>query len=906
MVSYFPYQPFPVDFELSKLTFTSEVPGDEINTDVITKLVPNGWHITSIRGPFYNVRANNDDTVCLLCERVHEHENQYIYVSPGQQNVFFKCHRAKDEGLSKQAFYLGTLNPEYVLTDEDRLRSVEYEYCKPQIETNDNYCTERVGFLNPTPRIILLICSFMGTGKTTAFNNYIRRTNAKRVLILSPRILYTESITSEYNQPQTNDNKSYLLPFAGKKFKTYLELNKNGKRKDFRKSDRLVIQMESLHNLLNVEAYDVLVLDEIESLLMQFGSETMREQILCTQVFERLIRETPIIIGGDAFLSEKSRKTLEQINRNINISRNDYKPPKRTAYMYPSYESLFYRAYQSLTQGKKIVFVCASRKKAIKFANGCTKRGIIFKLYTGLSKNTEIERQELSNVNVSWSDVQCVIYNSRITVGVNFNLEDIFQQLFVYGSSHACCVRDTFQGTLRVRHITENVMHVYIYQKAVNYRLPLKYDDIVKEIQELVVVNEMLIQNKESSILTIVEYEPEDKISNNPIVGEENTLQQNLLNLVIPQKQLLQKQERKIKREYKAKSIWSYAPEWLKICLVYNIMECNFSKVCYRKEFYKYLVRCNYKIMEVSPKNDEIDSGIVDTEQIKYSEISDITLQMYEDLELKIKAGIGNFMEHKMVDKYKFNDTIKELLPQNIREGLFNKFFASDKLHKSHFYNRYYEQYFSPEERVFKELHSKFVESASIHPVKLALIRNLNRSFGIQNSGQGFDIPEERFLHMAPLLSVYIPDMEKLFHVKSEDKNPSNNLIKHLDKVYREWSGTSIIRNSHRVQTKGIRQTFHSISKEHDQSVEDAIKPPMTIKTQLPVIDLTSLPQSCNLVPAQIPVNIDLTGILHLLNNDTLIVRPPPPEETKEDIYLHRPKYGVNSNTGEVVSSTAI
>lgn len=92
------------------------------------------------------------------------------------------------------------------------------------------------------------------------------------MVVLSPRILYTESITSEYNS-----NKPHLLPFQGRKFKTYLELNEKGKRKDYRNCDRLVIQMESLHNLLDVEPFDVLILDEIESLLMQYCYFTMKE-----------------------------------------------------------------------------------------------------------------------------------------------------------------------------------------------------------------------------------------------------------------------------------------------------------------------------------------------------------------------------------------------------------------------------------------------------------------------------------------------------------------------------------------------------------------------------------------------------------------------------------------------------
>lgn len=836
LVGYFSYSPFLVDFELPKLTFISEVCEEnlEIDTRAVNSLIPAGWRLTSAHSPYFNVKSISDDTPCLLCDRVHEHENQYIYVSPGKQNVFFKCHRATDEARPKQSIHLGVLNPEYVLTEEDRLRNTEYENNKPQIETNDYYSDKYVRDINPIPGIILLISSFMGTGKTTTFNNYIRRYNPNRVLVLSPRILYTESITSEYNC-----DKPHLLPFRGKKFKTYLDLDKDGRRKNYRDSNRLVIQMESLHNLFDVDPYDLLILDEIESLFMQFGSFTMKEQIACTQVFEKLIRTTPIIIGGDAFLSEKSRKTLEQINQNVHITRNDYKPDKRTAYMYPSYESLFYRAYQSLSQGKKIVFVCSSKEKAEQFANGCSAKQISFKLYTGLSKNTDIERQELSNVNVSWNEgVQCIIYTSRITVGVNFDLPNVFDQLFVYGSSHSCCVRDTFQGTLRVRHIKENVMHAYIYHKAINRKLPLKEADVRKEIQDLVITKEAILQHLQPSLLTFIQPEPMNRISQNPVI-QQNTLSTIISNLQNSTPKITPPKKETIKREYIAKSVWNYASEWLKICLIHNIMECNLSKLCYKAVFYKYLTKCNYKIMEVSVKEDEVDSGIINTEQITYSDIPDILPEKLDDLKFKINAGIANLMDHKMVDKYEFNTIIKEEISQTAREGLFNKFFASEKLQKKHFYNRYHEKFSSPEELANRQLNSKYIESASLQPCKLNLIQNLNPKLGIQNSGQGFNFPENTFTQIVPSIIEHIPEMERLFNAKSEDKNLANNLTKRLDKVYKDWSGTGITRNAQRIQINGNRQMYHTITKEHDQSVEECVKPPSSNSNdQTPIISL--------------------------------------------------------------------
>jgi hypothetical protein len=854
-----------------------EMLGSEIDMDALKTKIPVGWYLTSIHGTSFGLKPTSRDVECLLCKRVHEHENQWITVCGAKQSIFFKCRRADEEG-SKRSKYLGELKPDAIVTEEDRLRSIEYKNNKPQIETNEYYCEKYARPLNPIIGIILLLCSFMGTGKTTEFNNYIRRNNPKRVAVLSSRILYTESITSEYNQSQTEENKYYMLPFIGKKFQTYLEVNETGKRKDYRDCDRLVIQMESLHNLVNVAPFDVLILDEIESLLYQFGSGTMSQQILCCQVFEKLIRETPIIIGGDAFLSEKSRKTLEKINPNVRIIRNDYKPVRRTANLYDTYEGLFYRAYQSLGMGKKIVFVCASRRKALEFASGCEERGIVYKVYVGRSNNVDQEREELRNVNKSWSgEVRCVIYNSRITVGVNYNKEDEFDQLFVYGSSHSCCVRDTFQGTLRVRHIKENVMYVNIYQKATNGRLPLKEVDVRKYIEDMVIPKEELLKNEEPSKLTIVEEVPENLLikyqnrnpnsSHNGSSVLENTLVQTITNLNSDRNAIINKmqtegivvtkmvgnrliidedkvneyiaknvinskresgvtrQNKKV-REYIAKSVWNYAPEWTKICLIYNIMEGNISKVCYRSEFEKYLVRCNYKVNEITPKKEGYDEGgSVRVEELKYSEISEIDKSTAKEIKWKLKAGLGNAMDYKMIDKYEYDKMVKDDLPRERREALFNKFFANDRYNKYHFKNRYDERYETPESIARKVVSHKYIESASVRGNKLALIKTLNLAFGLQNSAQGFNVPEQQFNVVEPSLYPYIPEMQKLFNAKSTDKNPTANLIKHLDKVYKDWSGTGIVRTSERKQFNGIRQMQYTISKEHDQSVEESVKP---------------------------------------------------------------------------------
>lgn len=168
-----------------------------------------------------------------------------------------------------------------------------------------------------------------------------------------------------------------------------------------------------------------------------------------------------------------------------------------------------------------------------------------------------------------------------------------------------------------------------------------------------------------------------------------------------------------------------------------------------------------------------------------------------------------------------------------------------------------------------RQLHSKFIESASIQPGKLALIRNLNSKLGIQNSEQGFNVAEEAFMFVAPSIMEHVPDMEKLFNAESEDKSAAGNLIKRLDKVYKDWAGTGIVRNSQRVRITGTgrKQTLHTITKEHDQSVEDCVKSPEEEKKEkykedanksVIIIDLPAMIQSSQhtLLPVEQPQTI--------------------------------------------------
>ena len=109
------------------------------------------------------------------------------------------------------------------------------------------------------------------------------------------------------------------------------------------------------------------------------------------------------------------------------------------------------------------------------FATGSRKNGdqlnVIFNeneqktLFINSYTNDKIANQ-LQNVNELWDKYQNVIYTSSITVGVSYDSEKTFDNLFLHFSVFGCCVRDMFQASLRARKIKNETVY---YTNVSNY-----------------------------------------------------------------------------------------------------------------------------------------------------------------------------------------------------------------------------------------------------------------------------------------------------------------------------------------------------------------------------------------------------------------------------------------------------
>ncbi|UOO01064.1 DNA replication origin-binding helicase [Psittacid alphaherpesvirus 5] len=172
----------------------------------------------------------------------------------------------------------------------------------------------------PPPRFsrpILLTRAPMGSGKTTALIAWLTdflNTTDKSVIVISCRRSFTNSLVRRFHL-------SGLTSFT-----TYLQSNEY--MLDVRSNRRLIVQLESLQRLSTsvAENYDVLVLDEVMSIMTQFFSSTVRRLRSIEAVFTKLIRDCKYIIAMDATTNISLVNLFVEFRgqENVHVIVNDY------------------------------------------------------------------------------------------------------------------------------------------------------------------------------------------------------------------------------------------------------------------------------------------------------------------------------------------------------------------------------------------------------------------------------------------------------------------------------------------------------------------------------------------------------------------------------------------------------
>lgn len=331
------------------------------------------------------------------------------------------------------------------------------------------------------PGSSIVIRSHLGTGKTTLFRQLAADPKLK-VLYISARRTFTRSMLSEFNSD-------------GLGFRSYFgcDVSCGGDSCDrpehvpqsFSSSDprcgRFFCQVESLHKFQGDCAYDLLVLDESESILASLQPGPTQVFLHANvAVFEQIVRAAGVVVAGDAFVTDRTMRALKALRpSSLKLLNNAFNPYsdricERIKFMkeekgvvkecLAASKNLFHkRITDELDAGKRIVIVCASSTEALSLVEGVfkprqlTKPGFSYMFYYAQTENRDKRNIELADVNASWAAVDVLIYTPTITVGINYdNAKRPFDLMFLYGCRMGPTPRDMFQASLRCRSLKEN------------------------------------------------------------------------------------------------------------------------------------------------------------------------------------------------------------------------------------------------------------------------------------------------------------------------------------------------------------------------------------------------------------------------------------------------------------------
>jgi hypothetical protein len=277
-------------------------------------------------------------------------------------------------------------------------------------------------FIRDAGKKSLILRSRYGSGKTTFMQRLIREHDPKRVLFITYRQTLARDIMKNFKQ-------------LG--FKNYLDSYENPKVWD---SPRLIVQLDSLMNLLyrnddvmDGEAfeldYDLIVLDESESLMNHFDGKTMEnKEISIWEFFDAILKHCKKMVlmdgdvsqrtmsfassyGGYTYIYNKNNET----NKVINLICNQAK-----------WEAKLHRDLEGFYQsdpGFRVCIVSQSSGQALSLESDLGDRfpHLKIKRLVGIDSGMT-KKQYFEDINKTLEDTNIFIYSPVIESGVDITI----------------------------------------------------------------------------------------------------------------------------------------------------------------------------------------------------------------------------------------------------------------------------------------------------------------------------------------------------------------------------------------------------------------------------------------------------------------------------------------------------
>lgn len=305
----------------------------------------------------------------------------------------------------------------------------------------------------------VVIESQMGTGKSVASIEHLKKYVDNRVLFITNKIFQAYDISNKISTVQYQSKIWH--------YKSKIPIEEEHKW--------IICQPESMFRIQFVK-FDVVVCDEVVSVLEQFVSSTQKERAVGNfMVLQEKLQQCKQLIAMDADASGEHVEILKCLTgRDIKFIRNTFKNTSKESTVFIVKNMFFNQMERTIKDGKRFSFCSSSitmieTVKQFLLLNGVQSNNIL--IYT--SKETDRTNDFISGVNNVWNKYDYVLYTSKVPNGISFDVEH-FHCAFSYLGPNSISVRELSQMEDRVRKLKDNEMFHYIKPSKNNYPVSIE------------------------------------------------------------------------------------------------------------------------------------------------------------------------------------------------------------------------------------------------------------------------------------------------------------------------------------------------------------------------------------------------------------------------------------------------
>ncbi len=250
---------------------------------------------------------------------------------------------------------------------------------------------------------------------------------------------------------------------------------------------RLVVQVESLARVQG--RYDLLVLDESESILSQFDSSCLKAKTAAIAVLAGMVASARRVICMDAMMTARTVEVIRKMREDSEgkgkelLSINEFKNGEDYTYeLTYSEPKLFRDIINAVENGEKIVFVSNSVTKIEQYYAALRQRYPLLRMMSYTAKtDVGTKKAHMETINSVVQGLDVLMYSPTITAGVSIEVPH-FDRVFSFFTNSSCDAISSIQMLGRIRNV--GTKRVFICFSSIPRKAPCTLESIEKELEE--------------------------------------------------------------------------------------------------------------------------------------------------------------------------------------------------------------------------------------------------------------------------------------------------------------------------------------------------------------------------------------------------------------------------------------